>query len=156
MSKVARYNHLLIKVKNMSFKILSDCHISTQDHQSILHWIQIITLSSLLTWQHSQAETRNNSRKRLYNKKLHEKLSDNKALKHQKTLAESSDNIITLNVNDSKTIRRSRRLKNDNASLFIFQKLKQFTVTDFTHIQNDENDDETFKISSHMLLQLNN
>ncbi len=140
----------------MSFKILSDCHTSTQDHQSILHWIQTVTPSSPSNWQHPQAGARNNPRKRPRNKDSHEKPSANKASKRRKTLAESSGNTMAPNVDDPKATRRSRRLKNGNAPLSTPQKLKQSTATGFTHIQNDEDDGEIPKASSYMSLQLDN
>jgi len=134
---------LQFEAENMSFKVLSDCHTSTQDHQSILHWIQTVTPSSPSTWQHPQAGARNNPRKRPRNKELHEKTSGNKASKRRTTLAESSGNTMAPNGDDPKATRRSRRLKDGNAPLSTPQKFKQSTAAGFTPNQNDEDADET-------------
>lgn len=133
----------------------SDSHSSTQDHHSILHWIQTVTSSSPSTWRHPQAGARNNPRKSPRKKDSHEKPSGNKASKRRKTLADSSGNIMAPNVDDPKATRCSRRLKDGKAPLSTPQKFKQSTAAGFTPNRNDEDDGETPKASSHMSLQLN-
>lgn len=143
----------------MSFKILSDCSTVTPDHHRNFNWIQTVTLSSPLAWEHPQARATNNPRKGSRRRDLSGQLNSNRVSKRRRKLTESSGNIMApqeQDLNENPTTRRSNRHRKDSAPLSTPQKFAQPIVADFTHIQSHQDNDKTPTASSYSALELNN